>query len=64
MKTFALACTAAMAAGLNVEDASKAPSDLDDHACQTRNKFGCMWPYDMNFRHSDYFVQSAYCKQQ
>merc|ERR1711934_233120 len=38
--------------------------DVETKTCRTQNKFGCMWPYDMNFRHSDYFVQSAYCKQQ
>ena len=64
MKSFALALTAAIAMGLGIEDAQHAPSDLDQKSCQTPNKHGCMWPYDMNFRKSDYFVQSAYCKQQ
>ena len=62
MKTFALACTAAVAMGLGIGDAQSPPDSIDE-TCRTPNKFGCMWPYDMNFRHSDYFVQSAYCKQ-
>ena len=62
--SFTLACTAAVTLGLGIQDANHAPHDVDQKTCQTINKFGCMWPYDMNFRHSDYFVQSAYCKQQ
>jgi hypothetical protein len=58
---FALACTAVLALGL--EDA-QSKDEAPDSDCRTPNKFGCMWPYDMNYRHSDYFVQSAYCKQQ
>lgn len=64
MRTFALACTTAIAMGLGIQDASSPPGDVHEITCHNRNKFGCMWPYDMNFRHSDYFVQSAYCKQQ
>ena len=56
MKSLALACTAAVTFGLGIQDTSHAPDDVKEKECQTRNKFGCMWPHDMNFRHSDYFV--------